>query len=136
MAKSITKPRVTIQPTRPVAIKVVLKQIVKPQPKGSSKQTVNNPNSTINGAPILYKQTPMPKMPKAIGKQQAMTQIGVINKLEKNKQGDLVNRANPNAVSIPAKGITFNKVNRDFAANEIPLKDGSVYKPPLKKRTY
>lgn len=136
MAKSIIKPRVIIQPTRPVAVKAAQKQIVKPQPKGNSKQTVNNPSSFINGAPIIYKQPPVPKIPKAIGKQQAMTQTGIINKLEKNKQGDLVNRANPNAISIPAKGITLKQVHRDFAANEIPLKDGSVVRFPIKKRTY
>lgn len=127
MAKTIVKPRITIQPTRPVAVvKAAPKQISKPLPKANQKQTVNNPNSFANGAPILYKN---PRL--------KVKESPKWGNPTKTSGADLVGKANPNVKSIPLIGkANLIEVDGDLYPKEIPLKDGSVYKPPLKKRTY
>lgn len=104
-----------------------------PAPKGQPKQTNQTP---MGIARVVYKQPPAPKMPKAIGKQQAMTESGVVNKIKKDKQGDLVSRANPNAVSIPAMNMRIIEVDGDKYVNEYHLQDGTTLVLPKKTRTY
>jgi len=103
-------------------------------PKGNSKPKVNAPGSPINGAPIIYKKPPIPKV---LGKQQRWTpETGVVDKLKKNKTGDLVKPANPRAISIPALGIEMREVDGDKFTDNYRLEDGSTLVLPKKKRTY
>jgi len=104
--------------------------------KGSPKQKVNNPGSRQNGTSVIYKQPPAPKPSNALGKQQALTPIGIVNKISKDKRGDLVKPANPNAMSIPAMGIEMHFVDGDKFAEKYKLEDGSIIVLPKKKRTY
>lgn len=103
-------------------------------PKGKQKPKVNAPGSPINGAPLLYK---VPPIPKAREKQQRWTpETGVVDKIKKDKRGDLVKPANPSARSVPLRDLSIIETDGDKYLNKIPLPDGSVYIPPKKQRTY
>ena len=93
--------------------------MAKPAPKAAPKQTVNAPNSRMNGAPLIYKQPPKPKeMPKNSG-------------AVKPPMGDTGSQQH----LIPTHGGSVGTDPYIFDPI-ITLPDGSKTKLPKKKRMY